>query len=125
MDSLQEACLKGLRPRPPVPVQLTTWVSRIFGGTLRSEVRCLSCRHPSRTFDPVMDLSIDIHRASTLADALAAFTRPETLEGDNAYRCDHCRKRGRAEKRFTIEALPRVMTGEGRGGGKGWWWCVG
>lgn len=112
MDSLQEACLKGIRPRPPVSVQMTTWVSRIFGGMLCSEVRCMSCKHPSRTMDPFMDLSLEINRAATLERALQLFTKAELLDGDNAYKCDNCRRRSSAQKRFTVEQLPRILTSE-------------
>ena len=110
LDALQEACIKGIRPRPPVPVQMSTWVSRMFGGMLCSEVKCLSCGHPSRKRDPCMDISLEINRAGSLQRALEQFTAPEYLEGDNAYKCEKCNKRVRAQKRFTIEQLPRVLT---------------
>jgi ubiquitin C-terminal hydrolase len=38
----------------------TTVVNQIFGGFLRSQVVCLHCKHPSNTYDPFMDISLDI-----------------------------------------------------------------
>ena len=111
LDSLQEACLKGLKPKPVLAIQMTTWVSRIFGGQLRSQVTCLTCQHPSRTLDPIFDLSLEINRGNSLEQALRNFTRAEYLDGDNAYKCEKCHTRGRAEKRFSIDILPKVLTG--------------
>ena len=41
----------------------------------------------SRTYEPFLDLSLEINRASTVDRALAAFTAAEVLDGANKYRC--------------------------------------
>ena len=38
----------------------TTAVHQIFGGYLRSQVKCLMCEHKSNTYDPMLDLALDI-----------------------------------------------------------------
>ena len=87
-------------------------VSTIFGGRLCSQVKCLngSCRYVSNTFDPFLDLSLEISRASTLTKALQRFTAVETLDGNNKYKCEECRALVKASKRFWIESAPNVLT---------------
>lgn len=66
----------------------TTWVHRIFGGKLRSQVRCRDCGHKSDTFDSILDLSIDIHQVEGLRDALKKFTHIDVLKGADKYKCE-------------------------------------
>lgn len=87
-------------------------IRNVFGGKLCSQVKCLasSCNHISNTFDPILDLSLEITRASTLTKALQRFTAVEYLDGENKYECENCRARVRASKRFWIESPPNVLT---------------
>jgi hypothetical protein len=51
------------------------------------QIRCDGVDYTSRTFDPFLDLSLEIQRAHSLERALAAFTAGEVLDGPNKYRC--------------------------------------
>jgi ubiquitin carboxyl-terminal hydrolase 36/42 len=64
-----------------------TLVNEVFSGILQSQVTCLSCRHVSATYDPCMDLSLELGGCSSVEDALRRFTAVERLDGDNKYRC--------------------------------------
>ncbi|KAJ9595297.1 hypothetical protein L9F63_027322, partial [Diploptera punctata] len=72
-------------------------------------VTCLHCGGISTTFQHCQDLLLDIRRASTLDDALAAYFCKERLDGDDAYRCERCHKKVSATKKFSIEKPPRVL----------------
>lgn len=62
---------------------------QIFGGRLRSRVKCLSCDHPSDTFDSVLDLSLDLPRGiRSVKEALGEFTKIDYLKGQNKYKCE-------------------------------------
>lgn len=65
----------------------TTWVHKIFGGRLRSRVTCQHSHH-SDTFDRILDLSLDIQRASTLKEALRSFVATDLLKGSDQYKCE-------------------------------------
>ena len=93
------------------PADTKRIVDNIFGGRLCSQVKCLNggCRHVSNTFDPFLDLSLEISRASTLAKALQRFTAVETLDGENKYKCEACRAHVKASKRFWIEGAPNAL----------------
>jgi len=85
-------------------------VSQIFGGCLRSRVRCTKCAHTSDSFEPVLDLSLEVSRARSLEKALGDFTAEEALDGDNCYACPACNQKVRALKRLTVERAPSVLT---------------
>eukprot|EP00850_Spirogloea_muscicola_P015733 SM000123S25845 [mRNA] locus=s123:206630:209968:- [translate_table: standard] len=87
-----------------------TVVKDIFGGVLQSQVKCLGCGAESNTLDEFLDLSLDIHRpCATLAEALARFSSPEMLDGDNKYRCDRCKMLSAAQKQMTIQVAPNIL----------------
>ncbi|KAL4403052.1 cysteine-type deubiquitinase [Malassezia pachydermatis] len=111
LESMQHACTCFARKSvaPNDPVLMTTLIQKIFGGRLRSRVTCHSCRHNSDTFDPVLDLSLDVRKGiASVKQALDAFTAPEMLS--DKYRCDHCHRHVDATKRFTIDATPLALT---------------
>jgi ubiquitin C-terminal hydrolase len=102
----------GWRDRLPVPrLDETTFVHRIFGGYLRSQVRCTECRYSSNTYDPFLDLSLEISRKSchSISAALAEFTRKETLDSANRWKCSGCKKRVCATKQLTVFRPPLAM----------------
>lgn len=61
---------------------------KIFGGQLRSRVTCHDCGHNSDTFDRILDLSVDIHKAESLRDALRKFVAVDYLRGADKYKCE-------------------------------------
>ena len=67
-------------------IKETTIVHRIFGGYTQSQVKC-QCGYESNTFEPFLDLSVEITQANSVEKALAQFCAPEHLTGDNKYMC--------------------------------------
>ncbi|PBK69766.1 cysteine proteinase [Armillaria solidipes] len=110
IDALQKSCLFGYPPKLDPKVAETSWVHKIFGGKLRSRVTCQSCGHNSDTFDSNLDVSLDIHRTSSVKDALHKFVAPDYLKGGDKYKCERCKKYVNAEKRFSIHKAPLVCT---------------
>ncbi|WFD22350.1 ubiquitinyl hydrolase 1 [Malassezia equina] len=111
LESMQQVsvCFAGKDVPPNDPLLATTLVQQIFGGRLRSRVTCHSCRHNSDTYDPSMDLSLDVRKGiHNLKQALEAFTAPEALA--DKYQCDSCHARVDATKRFTVDRAPLALT---------------
>uniref|UniRef100_A0AAY5EVJ7 Ubiquitin carboxyl-terminal hydrolase n=1 Tax=Electrophorus electricus TaxID=8005 RepID=A0AAY5EVJ7_ELEEL len=73
-------------------------------------VKCLNCKAVSDTFDPYLDIALDIKTAPTITKALEQFVKPEQLDGDNAYKCTKCKKMVQASKRFTVHRSSNVLT---------------
>lgn len=109
----------------------------MFSGILRSDVTCTICGFTSTTYDPCVDISLDLdsnhssikvassksHASngetqsisgsqnfdiSTLRGCLERFTRPERLGSDQKFFCQHCQVRQESLKQMSIRKLPLV-----------------
>ncbi|XP_075025383.1 ubiquitin carboxyl-terminal hydrolase 36 isoform X3 [Calonectris borealis] len=109
IDAMQKACLNGCT-KLDRQTQATTLVHQIFGGYLRSRVKCSVCRSVSDTYDPYLDLALEIRQAANIVRALELFVKSDMLGGENAYMCAKCKKKVPASKRFTIHRASNVLT---------------
>ncbi|KAK0533057.1 hypothetical protein OC834_002384 [Tilletia horrida] len=122
LEGMQRVCLAKApsKLKPSNPLTSTTFVHKIFGGRLRSRVHCLSCGYDSDTFDPFLDLSLDLRTGfggfgpaanlESINASLASFTRVEKLDGKNKYRCEKCKKLTAAQKQFSLDRVPPILT---------------
>ncbi|XP_036384663.1 ubiquitin carboxyl-terminal hydrolase 42 [Megalops cyprinoides] len=108
VDAMQKACLSG--NKLDRHTQATTLIHQVFGGYLRSRVKCLNCKAVSDTYDPYLDVALEIKTAQNITKALEQFVKPEQLDGENAYKCNKCKKMVPATKRFTIHRSSNVLT---------------
>ncbi|XP_024061690.1 ubiquitin carboxyl-terminal hydrolase 36 [Terrapene carolina triunguis] len=109
VDAMQKACLNGYT-KLDRQTQATTLVHQIFGGYLRSRVKCSVCKSVSDTYDPYLDVALEIRQAANIVRALELFVRPDVLSGENAYMCAKCKRKVPATKRFTIHRASNVLT---------------
>lgn len=100
-------------------------VTSVFGGTLQSEVTCLSCRTTSNKQDPFLDLSVDIPQQFTgpvrkskdregsqtchIHDCLKKFVETEELADSERFFCNACKSKQPSTKKFLIRRLPNVL----------------
>ncbi|XP_077022253.1 ubiquitin carboxyl-terminal hydrolase 36 isoform X2 [Tamandua tetradactyla] len=109
IDAMQKACLSGCA-KLDRQTQATTLVHQIFGGYLRSRVKCSVCKSVSDTYDPYLDIALEIRQAANIVRALEIFVKPDVLSGENAYMCAKCKKKVPASKRFTIHRTSNILT---------------
>ncbi|KYQ92242.1 peptidase C19 family protein [Tieghemostelium lacteum] len=111
IEGLQKVCLSQY-PKGSIPHRdtMTTVVGSIFGGYLRSQVKCTVCNYESNTFDPFMDLCVDINHADSLQKGLAHFVKSEILDHSNKYKCSKCKKLVKATKQLKIHIAPPILT---------------
>ena len=82
---------------------------------MRQDVTCLKCKHVSTTFQHFMDLLLDIRQISNIEEALSQYFRPERIGGNNGdsesnmYKCEKCKIKVQAKKRYMIERPPAVL----------------
>ncbi|THU57528.1 hypothetical protein C4D60_Mb03t04470 [Musa balbisiana] len=111
LESMHKCCLPSGVPSESPSAYEKSLVHKIFGGRLRSQVKCMQCSYSSSKFDPFLDLSLEIVKADSLRKALAHFTAVEQLDGgQRQYQCQRCKEKVRALKQLTIHKAPYVLT---------------
>ncbi|CAM9897011.1 unnamed protein product, partial [Ectocarpus fasciculatus] len=109
---------RGIDPFAPNRLAETTPIHRIFGGYLRSQLKCSECGFCSDTFDPFMDLAMNVEKVDSsgaplkeksLQAALGRFTASETLGAGNEWKCGGCNKLVEAEKNLSIFKPPNAL----------------
>ncbi|OWK15480.1 hypothetical protein Celaphus_00001565, partial [Cervus elaphus hippelaphus] len=98
IDAMQKACLSGCA-KYVLPSPQAASVD-VHPGPL--SVKCSICKSVSDTYDPYLDVALEIRQAANIVRALELFVKPDVLSGENAYMCAKCKKKVPASKRFTI-----------------------
>lgn len=103
---------------------------RAFSGQLRSDVTCMTCGFTSTTYDPCVDISLDLDTNNhsltdgvnklvkpntssstfSLLGCLDLFTRPEKLGSDQKLYCRNCQDMRDSSKQLSIRRLPLVLS---------------
>ncbi|XP_011621708.1 ubiquitin carboxyl-terminal hydrolase 21 isoform X1 [Amborella trichopoda] len=108
LDKLHE-CVKP--PNASLSRQSDSFVTQIFGGHIRSRVRCHNCGHCSDTYESSLGLSLEIDEAETLYAALKSFTKVETIDDPEVkFGCDGCKQQVSVEKQLALDQAPAVAT---------------
>jgi len=102
----------GWRDKLPIPrLDETTFVHRIFGGYFRSQLKCNKCGYKSNTYDPFLDLALEISKKhiDSLISAFKEFTRREKLDIDNQWKCSGCKKNVCPTKHLSVFRPPLTL----------------
>ncbi|ORX99735.1 cysteine proteinase [Basidiobolus meristosporus CBS 931.73] len=110
IDVMQRNCLNGFDSKMDERIKETTLIHQVFGGYFRSQINCSTCDTEVNTFDPFLDLSLEVKSCKSLEKALEMFTKSQELSGDNSYFCDRCDKLSPAAKKMTVYEAPVVLT---------------
>uniref|UniRef100_A0A1D1Z570 Ubiquitin carboxyl-terminal hydrolase 21 n=1 Tax=Anthurium amnicola TaxID=1678845 RepID=A0A1D1Z570_9ARAE len=108
LESLHSSCLAP--HSSDNTLQKDSFIKKIFGGRLRSQVQCCDCGHRSDTYEPLLDLSLEIEDAESLEDALESFTTVEKIEDPEIkFTCEGCKAQVSVQKQFTLDQVPPVI----------------
>ncbi|KAI3712963.1 hypothetical protein L1987_71533 [Smallanthus sonchifolius] len=67
-------------------------------------LRCCNCNHISDTYEPSVDLSLEIEDANSLSTVLESFTKVEHIEDEEMkFTCDHCKQKVSVEKQLMLD----------------------
>lgn len=84
-------------------------IKQLFEGTFQSQVKCSKCDKISLTFDPFMDISLEIPKDKrNIKDLLADFIKPEIIKEN--YRCYNCKSNVEATKDMSVFKCPEFIT---------------
>lgn len=108
LNGMQSSLLHGLQ-RLDSYSQETTVLCQIFGGYLQSRIICRYCHCASSTYEHFFNISLDIKNAKSLGEALTLFTKSEVMDGENAYKCDRCRRLTPADKMYSVYKAPNIL----------------
>ncbi|CAO2582576.1 Ubiquitin carboxyl-terminal hydrolase 17-like protein E [Lemmus lemmus] len=108
LNAMHESCLRG-STHSEAPSENSTPIRAIFGGSWRSQIKCLHCQATSDSFNSFLDIPLDIQAAQSVKQALGDLVMAEELCGENAYHCDHCQGKTTASKTLTIQTAPKVL----------------
>ncbi|RWW08157.1 hypothetical protein GW17_00028429 [Ensete ventricosum] len=120
LDNMHARCLGRTADDRPASLEEDSIVKRVFGGRLRSQVnctrpcrsrlRCCGCGHCSDTFEPLLDLSLEIDNVSSVGAALKSFTKLERIDDpDVRFTCGGCKAQVSMEKQLKLDQAPQVL----------------
>ncbi|PWZ24128.1 Ubiquitin carboxyl-terminal hydrolase 21 [Zea mays] len=110
LDNLHECTLDPKSKSKGSSFEEESIVKEIFGGQLKSHLSCCECGHSSETFEPFLDLSLEIDQVDHLVDALQSFTKVEQVgDSENKLTCESCNARVCKNKQLTLYRAPDVI----------------
>eukprot|EP00835_Amoeboradix_gromovi_P000587 NODE_21_length_38511_cov_0.503306.p5 type:complete len:825 gc:universal NODE_21_length_38511_cov_0.503306:34632-37106(+) len=97
-DHLEEELIK---------LNKSNFIRSIFGGTLRSYIKCINIDYTSDQFNPFYDLQLQVKNNSNLDNAFKHYLIQETLDGDNQYSYNN--EKHDAIKGLSLYEFPLVL----------------
>ncbi|XP_071622862.1 ubiquitin carboxyl-terminal hydrolase 36-like [Heliangelus exortis] len=107
LEAMHSACLPEFGLNVSLP---QTAIHQIFGSFMRSRVFCSGCQVVSDTYEPFLDIFLDIKVDSSVIKALESFVKPELMDAGSGFRCRQCGQMAGGSKRMTIHWAPQVLT---------------
>ncbi|XP_068306335.1 ubiquitin carboxyl-terminal hydrolase 20-like [Pyrus communis] len=109
LDKLERSSMGSMKKDESSSVQDKNLVEKVFGGRLVSKLRCCNCGHCSDTYEPLIDLSLEIEEADTLPRALESFTKIENInDSETKFTCEKCMEKVSVEKQLVVDQAPQV-----------------
>ncbi|CAL5355762.1 unnamed protein product [Camellia sinensis] len=109
LDRLESCYIYSNMKDMAFPLEDENLVKQVFGGRLISKLQCCNCGHCSDTYEPLIDLSLEIEDVGSLPSALESFTRVEKIEDpETKFTCEKCKERVSVEKQLLLDQAPSV-----------------
>ncbi|ERE87753.1 ubiquitin carboxyl-terminal hydrolase 17-like protein E [Cricetulus griseus] len=108
LNAMHTSCLPGSKLLGCTSEQ-SSLIHEIFGGSWKSQIKCLHCNETTDLLEPFLDITLDIQTAQSVNQALENLVMEEQLCGENAYHCDNCRQKTMASKTLTVKDAPKVL----------------
>lgn len=122
LDNLHEGMAVPNQSKKEQSVSVKAWnaqlankksiVSDLFYGQLHGETKCPECNFVSCVYDnfSILTVPIPLNQSNlNLHHTLASFVAGESLDSDNKWNCDKCKKDVEAQRKLTLHKLPKVL----------------
>ncbi|KAG8071950.1 hypothetical protein GUJ93_ZPchr0006g43169 [Zizania palustris] len=110
LDNLHKCTIDPKSKDKPSSFDEESIVKQVFGGRLKSQLICCECGHCSETFEPFLDLSLEIDQVDNLTDALESFTKVEQIgDAENKLTCEHCNAKVTKNKQLILDRSPDAI----------------
>lgn len=86
-----------------------SFVSDIFIGQIRSQVKCNSCLHSSDSVEAFLGLSLEVENCYSVNEALSNFMAVEVLEEESEVSCSQCNVVASRSKQMSFDKSPQVL----------------
>lgn len=86
-----------------------SYLTELFYGQYHSELKCDKCENIFNNFDPFCYLSLPINGKKTLDECFDEFTKKETLDVDNKWKCGKCNENTSPDKKIYIWSSPKML----------------
>ncbi|KAL9644572.1 hypothetical protein ABK040_015311 [Willaertia magna] len=106
IDKMENALTQKYKGKLDTRVLETNAVHQVFGGYLRSQIKTKETNYISNTYDPFIDIELQLSNCSSIEKALQNYITPDLLDGKNKYKCPKTNKYVAASKRLTIYEAP-------------------
>lgn len=82
----------------------TSYIEEMLRGYFRASITCAyeDCNYCSEKFEPFLALSLPIKDMNTLEECLEDYIKPITLDEDNKWYCEKCKRKSQAIKKMSI-----------------------
>lgn len=89
---------------------MASFLSDLYEGQIVDYISCPECGLCRERSDKFLDIGLVVQGETTLERALSEFVTPETLSGDNKWRCSGCNEKVEATKGLHFSVLPDILT---------------
>ncbi|KAK2767236.1 ubiquitin-specific protease doa4 [Emmonsiellopsis sp. PD_33] len=88
-----------------------SYISSLFAGQHASRLRCRTCRRTSTTYEAFFSISVEIPTSGVgdLYHCLKSYCQEEMLDGEDFWKCPHCRREREATKQIILTRAPRFL----------------
>ena len=81
----------------------------MFGGSWKSQLKCLDCTETKDLLEAFFDINLDIQTTQCVNQTLGKLVMEEELFGENAYHGKTCRQMTLASETLTVKDAPKDL----------------
>ena len=87
-----------------------SYIIKHFYSKLTSTITCPECNYHTDNYEPISVITLSLNtNYKDFYDCLDEFVKPESLDTDNSWKCDQCKKNVCPQKKMKFFELPSIL----------------